>query len=98
VVGAHGRNAEELIDGVRDAGQNPMAAMVSANSLAAQSMNLQDEIGSIASGLQADIIALDGNPLEDIASVRRVAFVMKGGVVYKNVASHQIPRYAGVTP
>ena len=40
--------------------------------------------GSIAPGLEADIIALDGDPLKDITAVRRVAFVMKGGVVYKN--------------
>ena len=98
MAGAHGRNAEELIDRVRDGGQDPMAAMVSANSFAAESMDLQNEIGSIAPGLQADIIALDGNPLGDITAVRRVAFVMKGGVVYKNVARAQIPHYAGVTP
>ena len=42
--------------------------------------------GSISPGMQADIIALDGNPLTDITAVRRVVFVMKGGVVYKNVA------------
>ena len=42
-------------------------------------------IGSIAIGLQADIIALDGDPLKDITAVRRVVFVMKGGVVYKSV-------------
>jgi imidazolonepropionase-like amidohydrolase len=49
-------------------------------------MGLSDQIGSIAPGLQADIIALDGDPLKDINAVRRVVFVMKGGVVYKNVA------------
>ena len=98
VAGAHGRNAEELIDRVRDGGQDPIAALVSANSLAAESLNLQNEIGSIAPGFQADIIALDGNPLDDITAVRRVAFVMKGGVVYKNVAPAAIPHYAGVSP
>ena len=86
VAGAHGRNSEELIDRVRDGGQDPMAALVSASSLAAESLRLQNEIGSIAPGLQADIIALDGDPLTDITAVRRVSFVMKGGVVYKNVA------------
>ena len=86
VAGAHGRNAEEFIDRVRDAGVDPMTAMVSANSLAAEAMRLQDQIGSIATGLQADIIALDGDPLKDITAVRRVVFVMKGGVVYKNVS------------
>ena len=63
-----------------------MTAMISANSLGAQAMGLADEIGSITVGLQADIIALDGDPLKDITAVRRVVFVMKGGVVYKNVA------------
>ena len=84
VAGAHGRNAEEFVDRVRDAGVDPMAAMVSADSLAAEAMGLSDQIGSITPGLQADIIALDGNPLKDITAVRRVVFVMKGGVVYKN--------------
>ena len=84
VAGAHGRNAEEFIDRVRDGGVDPMAAMVSANSLAAEAMRMSDQIGSIAPGLQADLIALDGNPLKDITAVRRVVFVMKGGVIYKN--------------
>lgn len=65
-----------------------MAAMVSANSLAAQALGMADQIGSIAPDMQADIISLDGDPLTDITSVRRVVFVMKGGVVYKNVAHH----------
>jgi imidazolonepropionase-like amidohydrolase len=86
VAGAHGRNAEEFIDHVRDGGVNPMTAMVSANSLAAEAMRMSDQIGSIAPGLQADIIALDGDPTKDITSVRRVVFVMKGGVVYKNTS------------
>src|SRR5256714_6598387 len=86
VAGAHGRNAEEFIDRVRDGGVDPMTAMISANSLGAQAMGLADEIGSITVGRQADIIALDGDPLKDITAVRRVVFVMKGGVVYKDVA------------
>jgi imidazolonepropionase-like amidohydrolase len=83
VAGAHGRNAEEFVDRVRDAGIDPMTAMVSANSLAAEAMGSGDQIGSIAPGTQADIIALDGDPMTDITAVRRVVFVMKGGVVYK---------------
>ena len=86
VAGAHGRNAEEFIDRVRDGGVEPMAALVSANSLAAEALGMADRIGSIAPGLQADIIALDGDPLKEITAVRRVVFVMKGGVVYKNDA------------
>ncbi len=83
VAGAHGHNAEEFIYRVQ-AGQTPMDAMVAANSRAAESLGLQNEIGSISPGMTADIIALDGNPLKDITAVRRVVFVMKGGKVYKN--------------
>jgi imidazolonepropionase-like amidohydrolase len=84
VAGAHGRNAEEFVDRVRDGGVQPMAALVSANALAAEALGMSGQIGSIAPGLEADIIALDGDPLQDITAVRRVVFVMKGGVVYKN--------------
>lgn len=98
VAGAHGRNAEEFVDRVKDCGVSPMAAMISANSLGAQAMGLGDQIGSIAPGFQADIIALDGDPLKDVTAVRRVVFVMKGGVVYKNSARGVIPTHAGVQP
>jgi imidazolonepropionase-like amidohydrolase len=87
VAGAHGRNAEELIYRVQDAGEQPMHAMVSATSMAAAALGLQEQVGVIAPGMQADIIALDGNPLDDITAVRRVVFVMKGGRVYKNEAA-----------
>jgi len=83
LAGSHGRNAEEFIDRVRDTGIDPMSAMVSAQSLGAEAMRLGDRIGSIAPGYEADIIALDGDPGKDITAVRRVGFVMKGGVVYK---------------
>jgi imidazolonepropionase-like amidohydrolase len=98
VAGAHGRNAEDFINRVRNSGVDPMAAMVSANSLGAEALGMADRIGSIAPGRQADIIALDGDPLKDIAVVRRVVFVMKRGVVYKNAARGSIPVYAGVQP
>jgi imidazolonepropionase-like amidohydrolase len=98
VAGAHGRNAEEFIDRVRDAGVDPMSAMVSANSLGAEALGLGERLGSIAPGYEADIIALDGDPLKDITAVRRVAFVMKGGVVYKNVPRGASSTYAGVQP
>lgn len=86
VAGAHGRNAEEFIYRVQ-AGEDAMQAMVDANARAAESLNMQNEIGSIAPGMQADIIAVDGDPLKDITAVRRVVFVMKGGKVYRNEAS-----------
>lgn len=63
-----------------------MTALVSANSLGAEALGWSNQIGSIQPGLQADIIALDGDPLKDITAVRRVVFVMKAGVVYKNTA------------
>jgi imidazolonepropionase-like amidohydrolase len=83
-AGAHGRNFEELVYRVRDGGQPPMDAIVSATSLSAESLRMQDRIGAIAPGMEADIIATDGNPLDDITAVRRVVFVMKSGKVYKN--------------
>lgn len=98
VAGAHGKNAEDFIHRVRDSGVDPLTAMVSANSLGAEAMGLADQIGSIAPGLQADIIALDGDPLKDITAVRRVTFVMKGGVVYKNVSRTSIPRQYSAQP
>jgi len=83
VAGAHGQNARELVVRVGDGGQSPMDAITSATSLAAESMGLEREIGSLTPGLQADIIAVDGDPLQAIASLRYVTFVMKGGKVYK---------------
>jgi imidazolonepropionase-like amidohydrolase len=98
LAGMHGRNAEDFIHRVRDCGVDPAAAMVSANSLGAQAMGVADQIGSIAPGMQADIIALDGDPFLDITAVRHVAFVMKGGVVYKNLSRGTISGIAGVQP
>ena len=85
-AGGLGRNFEEFIYRVRDGGQSPMEAIISATSRAAESIRMQDKIGTLAPGMEADIIAVDGNPLDDITAVRRVVFVMKSGKVYKNVA------------
>ncbi len=84
VAGAHGRNAEELVCRVRRGGQPAMDALVSATSRAAESLRLEKEIGRIAVGYQADIIATDGNPVTEIEATQRVVFVMRGGVVYRN--------------
>jgi imidazolonepropionase-like amidohydrolase len=86
VAGAHGRNYEEFIVRVRDGGQDPMAALMSATSISAESLGLKDKVGAIAPGMEADIIAMDGDPLRDVTAVRRVLFVMKAGKVYKNLA------------
>ena len=85
VAGAHGRNAEEFIYRVKDGGQPPMEAIVSGTSLAAEALRLQDKIGAVQEGLEADLVAVEGNPLDDITAVRHVVFVMKGGKVYKNM-------------
>ena len=84
-AGAHGRSAEEIIYRVQVAGQSARDALRDTTSLNAQSLNLGDRIGSIAPGFEADLIAVDGDPLKDITALRRVVFVMKGGKVYKNV-------------
>ena len=84
LAGMHGHNAEDLVNRVLAGGMTSMDALVSAESLAAEAMNMSDQIGTLAPGLEADIIALDGDPLKDIAAVRRVVFVLRGGVVYKN--------------
>ena len=86
VAGAHGRNADEIVERVKQGNQKPMDAIVSATSLAAKSLNLDGTIGTIAPGKDADIIAVDGDPTGDITAVTRVVFVMKGGTLYKHVA------------
>lgn len=83
-AGSHGANADELVAYVEQGGQAPMDAVVSATSLAAESLGLGHRIGAIAAGYEADVIALDGDPLADPAALGRVVFVMRGGRVYKN--------------
>jgi imidazolonepropionase-like amidohydrolase len=83
VAGADGHNAEDLVCRVQKAGESPMHAIVAATSLNAEAMGLGDRIGTIAPGLEADIIAVDGDPLRDITALRRVSFVMKSGRVVR---------------
>ncbi|MGH7554818.1 MAG: amidohydrolase family protein [Longimicrobiales bacterium] len=83
-AGAHGQNAREIIYRVQVAGQPPMDAILGASSLAAEALGLKDQIGAIAEGMQADLIAVDGDPLRDITALQRVVFVMKGGKVFRN--------------
>ena len=96
VPGTHGRNSEEFIFRVRDGGQPPMEALVSAMSLAAEAVGMANTIGSIAPGFEADIIAVEGDPLTDITAVRRVVFVMKGGKVVKNLITARARESAAV--
>lgn len=81
VAGADGRNVEELVCRVQAGGQRPMDAITSATSLGAEALGLGNRIGRIATGYEADIIAVDGDPSTDITALRRVVFVMKGGKV-----------------
>jgi imidazolonepropionase-like amidohydrolase len=88
VAGAHGRNFEELVYRVEKGGQDPMAAIVSATSLSAESLGLGDQVGTVAPGFEADLIAVDGDPLRDVRALLRVVWVMKSGRVVKN----EVPR------
>jgi imidazolonepropionase-like amidohydrolase len=82
VAGAHGQNAREIVVRV-ETGQPARDALISATSLAAESLGLGSTIGTLAPRFEADIIAVGGNPLEDITKTRDVRFVMKGGTVFK---------------
>ncbi|WP_081847867.1 amidohydrolase family protein [Microbulbifer sp. HZ11] len=81
-VSRHGDNAKEFALMVQG-GMSPADAIRSATWNAAQLLQVQDELGSIAPGKWADMVAVIGNPLEDITTLERVRFVMKGGEVYK---------------
>ncbi len=87
VAGAHGRNAEELVCRVRRGGQPAMDAIVSATSRAAESLRLEKQIGRISVGMNADIIATDGDPIAEIEATQRVVFVMRNGTIYRNDAA-----------
>jgi imidazolonepropionase-like amidohydrolase len=77
----HGENARQFALNVK-AGQAPIEAIRGATSVAAEVLGTPDR-GRIAEGLLADLIAVEGNPLEDVSRLETVSFVMKGGVVYK---------------
>lgn len=78
----HGQNAKEFQYMVQ-AGMPPMFALQAATTHAAELLHKQDELGQIAVGRHADVIAVPGNPLDDITLMQKVSFVMKDGVVYK---------------
>ena len=82
-VSAHGDNAQEFALMVK-AGMPEMEAIQSATSIAASFLDIADTHGTVEMGKQADIIAVSGNPLEDITAMEKVIFVMKGGTIYKN--------------
>ena len=79
----HGRNGEEFHQMV-DLGMKPIDALRAGTSVDADLLGLADKIGTLDSGKSADIVAVPGNPLEDIRQTEHVFFVMKEGVIYKN--------------
>ena len=79
----HGDNGKQFARAVRF-GMTPLQAIQSATSLTAELLGWEDQVGAIEEGLYADIIAVHGDPLDDISELEDVDFVMKGGVVYKN--------------
>jgi len=81
-VTPHGENADEFVMMV-DAGMSPADAIRSATLSSAELLGVEDRLGSLEEGKIADLIAVTGNPLEDISTLTRVSFVMKDGVVIK---------------
>ena len=84
----HGRNADELVTLV-DWGM-PAAAVLRAATVVAADLINKPDLGRIAEGYLADIIAVPGDPLADITVTRDVSFVMKGGKVYRHDTSHEL--------
>jgi imidazolonepropionase-like amidohydrolase len=81
-VSAHGDNAKEFALMV-EGGMPPMEAIQSATSVAADFLGIGDSYGRIVAGREADIVAVPGNPLDDIRTMEHVSFVMKGGEIYR---------------
>jgi imidazolonepropionase-like amidohydrolase len=81
-VSPHGENAKEF-EYMVDAGMDPMEAILSATVVPASILKVSDKQGTLEKGKVADIIAVPGNPLEDITVMSRVNFVMKSGMVFK---------------
>jgi len=81
----HGTQAKEFIRMV-EYGMSPLEAIRSATVRGAELLRLEKEIGTLDAGKAADVIAVEGDPLRDIAALSHVVFVMKGGQVYKSPA------------
>ena len=84
----HGENAMEFLERAR-LGEKPMDAIISATSLNAEIMGWGDRVGTLEQGKLADIIAVAGDPLSDVAELTRVRFVMKGGVIHRDELSQK---------
>ena len=82
-VSAHGANAQEFALLVR-AGLTPLEAIQAATVGAAEHLQIQHEVGRLAPGMAADLIAVRGDPLSDVTTLERVSFVMRDGRVYRS--------------
>ncbi len=78
----HGTQAREFILMVKY-GLTPLAALQAGTLNGAKLLGWQGQIGELKPGYLADVIAVAGNPIDDIAAVARVSFVMKGGIAYR---------------
>src|SRR5262249_46814183 len=86
----HGQNAREF--SIRaQYGEPPMEAIVSATRISAEAMGWADRVGTIRSGMFADLVAVSGDPLKDITELERVKFVMKGGTVFRDELTRAAP-------
>src|SRR5262249_42409891 len=81
----HGWNAKQFAHMVR-LGLTPLQAIQAGTGNRADLLGWKDKVGAVAPGLFADLIAVDGDPLQDVTTLERVRFVMKGGRVFKNAA------------
>ena len=85
---AHGTNAHEFVLMVEWGGMTPMASLMAGTMGGAKLLGWDSKVGSIAAGKFADIVAVPGDPLQDIHATEHVNFVMKGGVIYKGQGLH----------
>jgi imidazolonepropionase-like amidohydrolase len=81
-VSAHGENWREFVL-MTKAGMPPMEAIQSATMETAKLLRIEDRLGSVEKGKIADLVAVEGNPLDDMSLMSQVRFVMKAGIVYK---------------